>query len=619
MKEEKKSNSFLFTLYDKYVKKESQTKAPAEATAAQLVEETLQEIQTPAFPPEKQYLQALYDLYLFFHKEGVLSGERQDKQSFEAWLLAPVQALPDFALRRAGIMAFEKTLSAEAAGRLREIIDRQQKDQETDAEPRDQAAQDDEADQAAAVQEPAAAPEAQQPTPLDAVCKTYIAGNQMSAYLFAIPPLHGGRPLDEENLLDCLEGAGIVSGLDKDCLAQLVQEQRYLQIFPVAQGTPAVDGKDGEVIPQLEFSSEIEIRQDERGISDFKNINAIHCLSKDQVICAIIPPEEGVAGQDVKGKVLPARVGKPAKEPSGKNTHYSADKSRLLASVDGQITEKDGRYHVEPVLVIAGNVDYSVGNVYFNGDVVIHGDVCNGFTVKAEGGVTVRGMVESADIISGGDVLIYKGMNGNFSGFIEAKGAVKASFLENCTVYCEGELHADSIIAGKIFCGASVHVLTKHGAIIGGTITAAHSVEAKVIGSQSRRETDIVLGELPRVSEKRAQAENELKSVEVLLDKMNKNLSFLADKKVSLPPDKLEMFEQLQLQRTLYAGRREELTVFLAELAEAQRDFSACRVKCEQLYPPTKVTIGSEYTIYKENATKCLIYRDEGGIVMGSL
>lgn len=602
MKDPNKTNSFLFTLYEKYVKKETKAEDHEEPTAEKLLEETVQEIQGPAFPSEKQYLQPLYDLYLFFQQEGALQDVALDCTTFEDWMLAPVLTLPDYAVKRAGIIAFEKTLSMEAAQRLREVASQREK---AAAAHREALAQDPAAELAV--------------TPLDAVCKAYIAGNKMSAYLFAVPPLDGGQPLDEECILCCLEDAGIAGGLDRDCMKQMIAQQTYLQVFQIAQGVPAVDGKDGEVIPQIDYNSGIEIRQDERGNADFKNINTIHCLTKDQVICAILPPQEGVPGKDVKGAVLPARNGKAAKDPSGKNTLLSPDKTRLLAAVDGQVTLKNGCFHVEPVLEIPGNVDYGVGNVYFNGDVVIRGDLCNGFTVKAEGSVTVHGMVESADIIAGGDVLIYKGMNGNFSGYIEAKGSVKASFLENCTVYTEADLYADSIIASKIFCGASVYVLTKHGAIIGGTITAANAVEAKIIGSQSRRETDIVLGEKPRVSEKRAQAETELKGVEDLLDKLSKNLSFLTDKKATLPPEKLEILEQLNLQRTLYASRREELTVYLSELAEAQHDFSACRVKCEKLYPPTKVTIGSEYVIYKEPATKCLIYRDENGIAMGTL
>lgn len=624
MKDPKKENSFLYTLYQKYVKKQGQVEGSAETLTGQLITETLQDVQEVAFPSEKQYLQPLYDLYLYVIQTGSLQGEPLNCLSFEDWCLAPVKTLPDFAVRRAGLISFEKQLCTESAQMLRELTaeppaEEVESTQEAESSPPERDEETPEAAENAAAEERLEPEEAPLPEPRDAVCRTYITGDKMNAYLFAIPPFHGGMGLDQECVMSALEQAGILYGLDTACLARMLEQPAYLQMVRIAQGTAPVEGKDGEVLPQIDYHDEIEIRQNERGVSDFKNINSIRCLTKGEVICAILPPGDGVPGKDVKGTILAARNGKAAADPSGKNTVFSEDKTRLLAGLDGQVTLKNKRYHIEPVLIIEGNVDYSVGNLYFNGDIIIKGDVCSGFTVKAEGSVTVHGMVESADILAGGDVSLSKGMNGNFNGYIDAKGEVKTSFLENCTVYTEGALYADSIISSKIFCGDTVYVLTKHGAIIGGTITAFQSVEAKVIGSQSRRETEIILGEVPRMSEKKAQAEIELKGVQEILEKMNKNLTFLKKQEASLPPDKLEILKQLQLQNTLYSSRMNELTEFLTEIANAQRDFSTCRIKCGQLFPPTKISIGADALYCKELATKCMIYRGSDGIVIGSL
>ena len=66
-------------------------------------------------------------------------------------------------------------------------------------------------------------------------------------------------------------------------------------------------------------------------------------------------------------------------------------------------------------------VNPSIGNINFAGDVVIKGNVGAGSVIKATGDVIIHGFVESAEITAGGDVEIGLGVNASNKGFIDKK------------------------------------------------------------------------------------------------------------------------------------------------------------------------------------------------------
>lgn len=93
----------------------------------------------------------------------------------------------------------------------------------------------------------------------------------------------------------------------------------------------------------------------------------------------------------IKGK-----DGKPPHIPAGKNTVLSEDKTKLLADIDGEVVYEGNKFNVKNLLTINHDVDNSIGNIDFTGDILIKGDVREGYSVKAEGDVTIFGTVEGA-------------------------------------------------------------------------------------------------------------------------------------------------------------------------------------------------------------------------------
>lgn len=454
---------------------------------------------------------------------------------------------------------------------------------------------------------------------IDITAKIYVDSSEMSAYLCLFPPLNGGsEELDREYLNILLRQEGVTYGLDDALIDQLLEKKSYLQMVCIAQGTRPVDGVDGTVKDHFKRESDVEIQTDENDIADFKNLNAYQSVKKNDVICDFTLPTPGEPGKTVTGRVLTAVDGKPVPVPQGKNTVLTEDKTKLLAGLDGWITFDNNKFYVSQKLVIEGNVDTGSGNVEFEGDIIIKGDVRNGFVVKATGSVMVYGMVEGATIKAGGSITIAKGMNGNNRGSLEAKEDVKCSFLENSTVYTEGNVIAGSIVNCDVASDNCIQVTNGQGIIIGGSIKALRSVEAKRIGSQVNGENHIVLGYTRDHNVDMSSLQKSLKETKKVLEQIEKNVNYLEGLE-QIPTSKKEVYSQLVEQLKLYRRQERDQLLKIDELKKKEVDVSQCRVKAKIIYPFTKITLVQSSLLIKEVASNCNIYfsTDENELKLG--
>ena len=65
------------------------------------------------------------------------------------------------------------------------------------------------------------------------------------------------------------------------------------------------------------------------------------------------------------------------------------NETSLVAEKDGLVELRDGRVIVSDIFEVS-NIDSKVGNIYFNGTVVVRENALNGFQIKATGGVEIK-------------------------------------------------------------------------------------------------------------------------------------------------------------------------------------------------------------------------------------
>lgn len=454
--------------------------------------------------------------------------------------------------------------------------------------------------------------------PVDAVIKIGLSKDRMTAFLFMFPPLYGGKEADKDKIKAALSEKKVIYGINMELIEAIAQEIPYYQIYPIARGLRPVKGKDGEVIDHYLREIKMEFQEDVNGVVDFKNLNMIQNVNKDDVICDIILPEPGVDGINVLGAIVPKISGKKPDIPNGKNTVVSEDGTKLLAGMEGHLFFDNNRFKVENVLMVKGNVDNSVGNVDFLGTVMVQGDVCNGFCVKAEGDVHVKGVVEGATIYATGNITIDKGMNGNKQGILNAQGDIKSKFLENCTVRAGGNIYADSIVWCEVSSDETVYVLSGKGVIIGSTIEAKTAVEAKMIGSKTNQKIQISLGYSAKRMDRKKELELELKKVTETLEVLDKNVSFLGSKLSSLTEDRKAVYYQLQKQQRIYEMNQIKMMQELNSIEDEIDNFDQCRIKASMIFPPTKIIMGPVSYIVNTTEVNCNVYTSEGEIKIGT-
>lgn len=442
--------------------------------------------------------------------------------------------------------------------------------------------------------------------------------DRMTVWAMMFPP-YGGAPLTEEDIRNELHRRGIVYGVDADEVARLAAGGLYFRARVAARGLRPVDGENGELIDCVSPKEQTNVTENVDGTIDYKNVNTFQNVNKGTVLCRITPPTEGTDGIDARGTKVPCSPGIPARLPRSPNTELSPDGTRLLSSIDGHLTVQNNKFIVEQLLVIDGDVDIAVGNLDFPGDIVVNGDVREGFEVRAKGNITISGMVESTVVAAGDSIIIGKGMNGNGKGWMEAKNNITCRYIENCTVYAGGTICTESIICSDIACDDTVSVEQGRGVIIGGSCTAQHVIKAKRIGSQSQRITHIILGNTPAMLLKKQETEETLQQIRVELEGIERDLRYLQAGGQALSSERTQKLNRMKLKRPALRMREDRTAKYLDELCERMASTKASRVQCEEIYPPTQIMIGEAVLSIEKLERNCNIYCSDGQVMIGSL
>lgn len=439
--------------------------------------------------------------------------------------------------------------------------------------------------------------QAPQPIEMDAQPVVHISADKLSAWLMVFPPVGEGKDLDREMLDKALRDSGVSFGVDEELLQNLPDERNpYFSLFALAKGIPAHNGTDGRIIEHFDKVVERKFEVDEHDRVNYAALHFFQSVEAGDVICEAVLPTQGEPGRTVFDQEIPAKDGKDASLTKGQNTEISEDGTKLLATQAGHVEYIGNSFQVKAVLEIAENVDYSTGNINYMGDVHIHGRVCSGFSVNAAGNVTVDGVVESAAIEAGGDLIVAKGIVGNTDSIVRAEGSVYAKYLENSIVHARENLQADCIVNSEVYSDGEIQVRSGRGIIVGGRIRAAKKVSAKVIGSKSESPTRIYLGGEPCMEYERQELAAVIEEAEDELEKLEKRPN---------SPDKQERMGRLQFDLSVNRVKLEQMDEELAKKQEEVENLGGCKLVADIAYPGLVLTICDIKARLKQVTSMC--------------
>jgi len=461
--------------------------------------------------------------------------------------------------------------------------------------------------------------EPQEEEKIDATVKVTVSPDKMKAYVTFTPP-DNGRMLTMDEVLDELSKNGVIYGINRTNLENLIKYPVYNEMICIAEGTPPVNGENGRVEYHFDISRDHRPTILEDGRVDFRELNLIQNIEKGGVLCTLIPPTPGKPGRTVAGTDIPALDGKPAVLPRGRNVIVSEDGTQLIANISGQICYIDGKVSVFATHEVKADVDNSTGNINFIGNVVVMGNVLSGFTIEAGGNVEVMGVVEGATIKAGGDIILRRGMQGMGKGVLISGGDIIARFIENSTVEARNDIKAEAIMHSNVKCGNKLELSGRKGLLVGGSCKVGKEIVAKVIGSHLATVTEIEVGVDPTVRERYKAVRDEIIQIETDLRKAEQAINILKKMEMAgtITPDKKEMLAKSMRTRIYYSSRLMELKDELGQLEDKLQQEAYGRVRCHDIiYPGTRVTIGSCKMYVKENLHYCTLYRDGADIRVG--
>ena len=384
--------------------------------------------------------------------------------------------------------------------------------------------------------------------PVNEKCKIAVMPDRMTAVLRLYPPSVGGFPIRKRQILDQLAIQRISFGIDEEAIDSLLQDKHYCTDIVVARGQNQTAGKDASIVYLFDTNNQSRPELNEDGSVDFFKLNTLHHCTQGQVLAEIIPEERGLDGIDVLGGVSSAREVSKAVFSYGKNLEVSPDGLQLISMVDGHVKFVDGTVFVSDVYTVE-DVSTATGNIDYHGNVEVRGNVCENFSVRTDGDVFVKGVVEGAVIEAGGDIVIARGMHGQNKGKLKAGGNVIAKFISAAVVEADGFVEAEQILNSKVMAGSSINVEAGKGLITGGKVVAKCAINVKNAGSPMGSATIMEVGSDPEMKKRLTELQKSVGEKSMSVSQMKKVVEDTARKIKSgakLLPEQLNHARMLQ-------------------------------------------------------------------------
>jgi len=410
------------------------------------------------------------------------------------------------------------------------------------------------------------------------------------------------------SIQDVLAASGIVAGIEEAVIAEMVENQWFGNEIVVAEGKPAEHGENGRIEYLFDPDPKITPTILPDGSVDYASINILQKVVVGQLLAKLVPPTEGTEGFDLTGTILPAIPGKVAHLGRGMNTSYADGAGTTLKSdVNGHVRlNKDRLIEVATVYEVKGDVNYTIGSIDFEGDVVILGDVLSGFKVIATGEIEVRGVVEDAELRAGGNVLVRAGFIGSGKGHIIAGGNASARYVHHQRITAANDIViATEAMDATLVAGNCIMVKGTPGVLVGGVSTAGQTIECNQLGNNRSPRTEIAL--LYESDEGRAlesqkelilRTEEQHRKVKVTIERMEEFDQFVS----RIRPERSETYEVLYATKADLVFKLERLNISVAELEKKLQDeLSALTINVHKaVYPGVNIGIaGTRLTIFE--------------------
>lgn len=456
--------------------------------------------------------------------------------------------------------------------------------------------------------------------PIHGQIHSRISQDEMQVFVRVIPPKNGGKAMTKEDVITELNRLNVVYGINEASVQRAVDLTQAGEDVKVASGTAMEPGQNAQIEYNFRHSGiVIQPKELADGRVDFHNLELVENVMTGAVLVTKKPLTIGVEGKTVTGKIIPTKPGKDVIIKAGKNTELIDNNTSLIATLNGHVVNQGGKISVLPIYEVPGDVNLSTGNVEFVGNVVVNGNITEGFVVKAQGDVEVRGSISGGSVLAQGHLQVKNGIQGRAKGIINVEGNIFTKFIENATVLAKGDvIVGEAIMHSRVSAGGNVMVGGRKGVIVGGLVRAGEEITAKIIGSNLSTCTELESGVHPELREKYNQALKELENTQLNLDKTQKAFTLLKTMEQTygeLPTDKKAMLVKVSRAQYQMMAMLQQQQELFNKLKEELEDSGSGKINVSNLiHPGVKITIGSAVYFVADPAQFTSFIKEKGEI-----
>lgn len=429
---------------------------------------------------------------------------------------------------------------------------------------------------------------------------------------------YGGEPLDKTTLEAKILATGIkLEYCDQKMLQQALQQEEVSKLI-FAKGVEPKDGEDAKFEPLVEETIQREHKEDKTGRVNMKEVLDFTFVTEGTPLMRRTPASKGVNGYNVRGEVVPAINGDDTPFDPDLNgaTISPEDENLLVAETKGHPLIKADGVAVDKTLVVE-NVGMATGNIFFDGSVLVRGEVMAGMKISVTGDIIVNGVVTNSVLKAGNDISIGAGVLGAdhpeddetfFSCSLIAGGNITANYVNltdiragrNINVkeylsHCHIEAH-DQVLAGQ---GGG------KGRIFGGECFAKNQVIVNTLGSEGGVRTKIIVGtkknynkDLEKVRKAQAEKLHEIDRLKAL----EKKLATL----IKQNPQNIELIRKFKIADEAVKKLNASLTHISEVISKIQKmkktTQAASIVIVKNTYPIVDIMVNGAEFIIRQNS-----------------
>ncbi len=321
--------------------------------------------------------------------------------------------------------------------------------------------------------------------------------DQYVGYISIYPPLTNLYPEPFDYMIKLLKESGICYNVDYDVIRSAydgyVNKELILDKV-VARGKKAIHGKNAEITIHFD---ELNRRPaiDELGRVDYKSVDLFAIAEKGETLLTKKPATDGTYGITVRDEHVNQHKGTDVEIHMGEGVALNESGMTYVSTTSGYIHFDSKKISVSAVYVVENNVDYTTGNISFNGLVHVRGDVIPGFKVYGEEGIIVDGICQDVELTSKGNIVLRTGIKSTGNSLITADGDVSIGYAENVKIYSKRNIIIKKYAYNcELYAGERIMANSAEGIIAGGVVRAFSEVSVKLLGSPGNSKFSVILG-----------------------------------------------------------------------------------------------------------------------------